>query len=129
MSGPRKQHQRLPPQSAADKRGRLALPPDRLRHIAQPRENRPGWLIGRPAPYESQGQKRRDGQVVPEHENPKEFHKPHSDKNKFHEIFYYDIEKLNDDLAYRILDWLAFKQNVEHIPIVTDGEPRFKEEV
>jgi hypothetical protein len=71
--------------------------------------------------------KRRDGQVVPEHENPKEFQKPHSERDKFHEIYYYDMEKLTDDLAYRILDWLAFKQNVDHIPIIVDGEARFKE--
>lgn len=71
--------------------------------------------------------KRRDGKVVPEHENPREFKKPHSDKDKFHEIYYYGMEKLTEDLAYRILDWLAFKENVDHIPIVIDGEPRFKE--
>ena len=71
--------------------------------------------------------KRRDGKVVPEHENPHEFHKPHSEKDKFHEIYYYDMEKLTDDLAYRILDWLAFKESVDTIPVVIDGEPRFKE--
>ncbi len=71
--------------------------------------------------------KRRDGREVPEHENPNDFHKPHSEKDKFHEIFYYEMEKLNDDLAYKILDWLAFHENVDHIPIVTEGEPRFKD--
>jgi hypothetical protein len=71
--------------------------------------------------------KRRDGKVVPEHENPHEFHKPHSEKGKFHEIYYYDMEKLTDDLAYRILDWLAFKESVDTIPIVIEGEPRFRE--
>jgi hypothetical protein len=71
--------------------------------------------------------KRRDGKVVPEHENPHEFHKPHSEKGKFHEIYYYDMEKLTDDLAYRILDWLAFKESVDTIPIIIEGEPRFKE--
>jgi len=71
--------------------------------------------------------KRRDGKVVPEHENPREFHKPQSEKDKFHEIYYYEMDRLTDDLAYRILDWLAFKQNVDHIPIIVDGEPRFRE--
>jgi hypothetical protein len=71
--------------------------------------------------------KRRDGKVVPEHETPKEFRKPQSEKDKFHEIYYYDMAKLTDDLAYQILDWLAFKENVDHVPIVMDGEPRFRE--
>jgi hypothetical protein len=71
--------------------------------------------------------KRRDGKEVPEHENPHEFKKPHSEKDKFHEIYYYDMEKLTDDLAYKIIDWLAFHENVDHLPIVHDGEPRFKE--
>jgi hypothetical protein len=71
--------------------------------------------------------KRRDGQVVAEHEDPNHVHKPHSDKEKFHEIFYYDMAKLNDDLAFRIIDWLVFREEVSHIPIVVDGEPRFKE--
>jgi hypothetical protein len=71
--------------------------------------------------------KRRDGKEVPEHENPRQFRKPESDKDKFHEIYYYEMGKLTEDLAYKILDWLAFKQNVDHIPIVIDGEPRFKE--
>ena len=71
--------------------------------------------------------KRRDGKVVPEHESPNHFEKPHSEKDKFHEIYYYPIENLTDDLAYKILDWLAFKENVDHIPIIIDGEPRFKD--
>ena len=71
--------------------------------------------------------KRRDGQVVEEHENPKDFHKNHSDRDKFHEIYYYDMARLDSDLALKIIDWLAFREEVNHIPIVTEGEPRFKE--
>ena len=71
--------------------------------------------------------KRRDGKVIAEHENPKNFHKPHSERNKFHEIYYYDMARLNDDLAFSIIDWLAFHEEVTHIPIVQDGEPRFRE--
>ena len=71
--------------------------------------------------------KRRDGQVIEEHENPKGFHKPHSERDKFHEIYYYEMTRLDDDLAYRIIDWLVFREEVNSIPIVTDGEPRFKE--
>jgi hypothetical protein len=71
--------------------------------------------------------KRHDGKVIPSHEDPNLHHKPSSDKDKFHEIFYYDMSRLNDDLAIRIIDWLAFKEEVQHIPIVLEGEPRFKE--
>jgi hypothetical protein len=71
--------------------------------------------------------KRHDGKIIASHENPHESHKPHSEKGKFHEIYYYGMEQLTDDLAVSILDWLAFKEEVEHIPIVQDGEPRFKE--
>jgi hypothetical protein len=71
--------------------------------------------------------KRHDGKVIPEHEDPHRSHKPHSEKDKFHEIFYYGMEQLSDELAVKILDWLAFKEEVTHIPIVHDGEPRFKE--
>jgi len=71
--------------------------------------------------------KRHDGQVIPEHESPHHSHKPHSEKDKFHEIYYYEMGKLTDELATKIIDWLAFHENVNHIPIVHDGEPRFKE--
>jgi hypothetical protein len=72
--------------------------------------------------------KRHDGQIIPEHEDPHHSHKPHSDKDKFHEIYYYGMENLSDDLGLKIIDWLAFHEEVHHIPIVHDGEPRFKEE-
>lgn len=71
--------------------------------------------------------KRHDGQVVAEHENPHQSRKPHSDRDKFHEIYYYDMSALNDELGIKIIDWLAFHEEVSHIPIVHDGEPRFKE--
>ena len=71
--------------------------------------------------------KRRDGQIVAAHENPKDPHKPHSEKDRFHVIYYYEMGKLNDELAYRIIDWLSFHEEVNHIPIVLEGEPRFKE--
>jgi len=71
--------------------------------------------------------KRRDGQVIPEHEDPHAVHKPHSEEGKFHEIYYYDMGKLNEELALQILDWLTFREEVQHIPVVVEGEPRFKE--
>lgn len=70
--------------------------------------------------------KRRDGKIIPEHELGKGHKKPESDHDKYHEIFYYDIQKLDEALAYSIIDWLAFKDNVEHLPIVQEGEPRFE---
>jgi hypothetical protein len=71
--------------------------------------------------------KRRDGQVVEELENPKDFHKPHSEKDKFHEIYYYEMDRLDDELTLRIIDWLVFREEVNQIPIVTGGEPRLKD--
>ena len=73
--------------------------------------------------------KRHDGKVIPENENPelKNSHKPNSDRQKFHEIYYYDMSKLTDELGLQIIDWLTFREEVHHIPIITEGEPRFKE--
>lgn len=71
--------------------------------------------------------KRHDGKVIEEHENPKDFHKPHSETDKFHEIYYYEMDKLDDELALKIIDWLVFREEVDHVPIVHEGEPRFKE--
>jgi hypothetical protein len=71
--------------------------------------------------------KRHDGKVIPEHEDPHHSHRPHSDKDKFHQIYYYDMDKLTDELAIKILDWLAFHEDINHIPIIHDGEPRFKD--
>jgi len=71
--------------------------------------------------------KRHDGKVIPEHEDPHHSHKPHSDKDKFHEIYYYEMDKLTHELALQIIDWLSFREEVQHIPIITEGEPRFKE--
>jgi hypothetical protein len=71
--------------------------------------------------------KRRDGQIIEEHENPKDFRKPHSEKDKFHEIYYYEMSRLDDELTLRIIDWLVFREEVNQIPIVTEGEPRFKD--
>jgi Rad3-related DNA helicase len=70
--------------------------------------------------------KRRDGKVVQEHEMGRDFKTPHSDKDKFHGIYYYDIEKLTDELAYQIIDWLAFREDLNHLRIIRDGEQRFQ---
>jgi hypothetical protein len=71
--------------------------------------------------------KRHDGKVIAEHEDPHQAHKPHSEKDKFHEIYYYDMGRLNDELAIKIIDWLAFREEVNKIPIIQEGEPRFKD--
>ncbi len=71
--------------------------------------------------------KRRDGKVVPEHEDPHASHKPHAGRDKFHEIYYYEMDKLTEELALQIIDWLTFREEVYHIPIIAEGEPRFKE--
>ena len=71
--------------------------------------------------------KRHDGKVIPEHEDPHKSSKPHSEKDKYHEIFYYEMNKLTDELALQIIDWLSFRAEVQHIPIIAEGEPRFRE--
>jgi hypothetical protein len=72
--------------------------------------------------------KRHDGQIIPENEDPHHHsHKPHSESGKFHEIYYYEMNNLSQELAVKIIDWLAFHEEVSHVPIVHDGEPRFKE--
>jgi hypothetical protein len=70
--------------------------------------------------------KRRDGKVIPEHESGKGFQKPQSENDKFHEIYYYDMDKLNEEFAYQIIDWLAYRENLEHLTVVSEGEPRFE---
>jgi hypothetical protein len=70
--------------------------------------------------------KRRDGKIIPEHEEEKGFKKPESEDDKFHEIYLYDMEKLNEEFAYQVIDWLAFKENVEYLSIVNEGKPRFE---
>jgi hypothetical protein len=71
--------------------------------------------------------KRKDGQLVSDEAHKLFAHKPHSDINKFHEVYYYDMSKLNDELALNIIDWLAFHEEIEHIPVIEQGEVRFKE--
>ena len=71
--------------------------------------------------------KRHDGKIIAEHEDPHHFHKPHSDKDKFHEIYYYDMDKLTNELALQIIDWLSFREDVQHITILAEGEERFKD--
>lgn len=40
----------------------------------------------------------------------------YTDPNRFHEYFRYDIDKLNKDLAMQIIDWLAFKIELNEFP-------------
>ena len=73
--------------------------------------------------------KRRDGQEIPDTPSAHHHsHKPSGESDdRFHQIYYYDMSRLTDDFAFKIIDWLAFHEEVQHIPIVHDGEPRFKE--
>lgn len=72
--------------------------------------------------------KRRDGQVIPEVDTKNKVIKPSEDGHaKFHQVYYYDMNKLTPELAYKVLDWLAFKEELDHIPVVEEGEPRFRD--
>jgi hypothetical protein len=71
--------------------------------------------------------KRRDGQMIPETDSRYGNRKPSGQqKDKFHMIYYYDMDNLTEDFALRIIDWLVFKEDLHHLPIIRDGEPRFK---
>ncbi len=75
-----------------------------------------------------QEKKVHDGKLISEEDKNKHNPgKPRSDKNKFHEIYYYDINNLSDELGLKIIDWLTFHVNLEELPIVKDGELRFKD--
>lgn len=44
--------------------------------------------------------------------------------SRFHNIYYFPIDRLNDDLAFHIVDWLAFHENMDHLPFAREGEER-----
>ncbi len=70
--------------------------------------------------------KRRDGQIISDAESKNTSNKPSGiDSDKFHQIYYYDMDKLTPELALKIIDWLAFKEELDHIPVIEEGEPRF----
>lgn len=72
--------------------------------------------------------KRRDGQIISDAEGKNKSNKPAGiDSDKFHQIYYYDMDKLTPELALKIIDWLAFKEELDHIPVIEEGEPRFRE--
>jgi hypothetical protein len=72
--------------------------------------------------------KRRDGQIISDAEDKNKSNKPEGfDTDKFHQIYYYDMDKLTPELALKIIDWLAFKEELDHIPVIEEGEPRFRE--
>jgi hypothetical protein len=72
--------------------------------------------------------KRKDGKITDDdvrHDHVK----PKNDrKDKFHQIYYYDVNNLTDDFAFKIIDWLAFHENLDHLPVVHDGEKRFEDD-
>jgi hypothetical protein len=72
--------------------------------------------------------KRRDGKIMPEEEDQKRSNKPSGiDKDKFHQIYYYEMASLTPELALRIIDWLAYKEELDHLPVIEEGEPRFRD--
>ena len=46
-------------------------------------------------------------------------HDKYSDKNRFHEYFHYDIDKLNKEFAMQIVDWLAFKKELKDLQFIS----------
>ena len=71
--------------------------------------------------------KRHDGQVIPE--SPEGENRQHqggrSKENYFHNVFYYDMTRLTDEFALQVIDWLSFHENIDHLPVIREGEARF----
>jgi hypothetical protein len=42
---------------------------------------------------------------------------PHDDKDRVDVVFHLPFEKLNDEFARIALDWLAFKADLEELPL------------
>ena len=71
--------------------------------------------------------KRHDGKVIPEHPEGSEdsSQRGRSRENYFHNVYYYDMDKLTEDFALRLIDWLTFHEDIEYLPVIHDGEARF----
>lgn len=67
--------------------------------------------------------KRRDGQVITEDDH-KSRRDSDDERDRFHEIYYYDMDNLTDEFALKVIDWLTFHENLSHLPVIHDGEIR-----
>ena len=68
--------------------------------------------------------KRRDGKLEDDHKSHSV--KPKDErKDRFHQVYYYDMSNLTDEFAFKIIDWLTFHENIDHLPVIHDGETRF----
>lgn len=47
-------------------------------------------------------------------------HKEEDDHDNIDVIFLWDMEKLTNELAYQIIDWLAFKEDLSYLPFKPD---------
>lgn len=61
---------------------------------------------------------RKDGHVddAPKHPH----HREEDDQDNMDIIFLWDMEKLDNELAYKIIDWLAFKEELSYLPFKPD---------
>lgn len=48
-------------------------------------------------------------------------------KGRFHQVYYYEISNLTNEFAVHIIDWLAFQEDVHHLPVLNDGELKPRE--
>jgi hypothetical protein len=42
---------------------------------------------------------------------------PHSDKDRVDIVFHYPMDKLDHEFANKALDWLAYKSDLEELPL------------
>lgn len=71
--------------------------------------------------------KRKDGKLDTDLDKHKSKKPREEDREGFHNVYYYDMNLLTDELAYKIIDWLAFHEDLGHLPVIHDGEPRFRD--
>lgn len=60
---------------------------------------------------------RKDGQID---DAKQHHHKEEDDHDNIDVIFLWDIEKLTSELAYQLIDWLAFKEDLSSLPFKPD---------
>jgi len=71
--------------------------------------------------------KRKDG-TLDSGETGKRVRKPKGEeRDSFHQIYYYDMDNLTDEFAMKIIDWLAFHEDINCLPVIHNGEQRFKD--
>lgn len=62
--------------------------------------------------------KRVDGKIIPAREKAEQGRR----KSRFHKTYHFPMDQLTDDVAYRVVDWLAFHEERQHMPFIPAGK-------